>query len=305
MPSSLDANKKRVAILANPRAGSGKSQRLVEALVSALRSRGLSPLLCWEREKLSELATRGETRDLRCIVAAGGDGTLLEVLNRVSGVPVALLPLGNENLVARFCGFQRIPHTIADAIAIGKTHQTDLARLNERLFCVMAGVGVDAEVVHRVHAQRRGHINKLSYAVPTLQALSQYRYPLVEVEIIDTGERLRGAMVFVFNIPQYALGLRLAPGADPADGLLDVYVFERPGLLSLARYLFAAVRGRQQGLPDHHHRTARQVRIISGERTPVQTDGDPAGFLPATLAIEPAALTLVVARRAGCVNASV
>jgi YegS/Rv2252/BmrU family lipid kinase len=296
LDSALDLTRKRVAILANPRAGTGKSQRLVESLFGALRGRRLSPLLCWEREKLSELVQNGEAQELRCVVAAGGDGTLLEVLNRAPGVPVALLPLGNENLVARFCRVPRDPHQVANTIVAGQTRCTDLARLNDRLFCVMAGVGVDAEVVHRVHAARKGHINKLSYAVPILQSLSGYRYPRVDVEIVETGERLQGAMVFVFNIPQYALSLRLAPGADPADGLLDVYVFERPGLRALMRYLSAVVRGKQLGLPDHHHRTAKQVRLTSSERAPIQTDGDPAGFLPATLAVEPAALTIVVGR---------
>src|SRR5205085_10992248 len=144
--STLDPNRKRVAILANPRAGSGKSHRLVEALVGALRGRRFSPLLCWEREALSELVERGEAQELRCVVAAGGDGTLLEVLNRVPGVPVALLPLGNENLVARFCGLRRSARKVADVVAAGRLRRTDLARVNGRLFCLMAGAGLDAEV---------------------------------------------------------------------------------------------------------------------------------------------------------------
>lgn len=292
---SLDVSKKRVAILANPRAGTGKSHRLVMGLVGALRGRGFDPVLCWERELLSDMAQSGATMELRCVVAAGGDGTLLEVCNRAPGVPVALLPLGNENLVARYCRMTRSPAKVAELIEQGQVLRTDLGRINERLFCVMAGAGVDAEVVHRVHKRRRGHINKLSYAVPILQALSQYRYPRVEVEIEETGERLHGAMAFVFNIPQYALSLPLPRGADPADGLLDVYVFERPGLAALARYLYAIVRGRQQLLPDHHHRTARRVQLRADVKTPVQTDGDPAGFLPATLEAVPCGLTLVVA----------
>jgi diacylglycerol kinase (ATP) len=100
-------------------------------------------------------------------------------------------------------------------------------------------------------------------------------------------------MAFVFNLPQYALNLPLAPGADPADGLLDVYVFERPGLMALARYFAAVVRGRQTRLPDHHHRQAHRVHLFAAERTPVQTDGDPAGFLPATFEAVPRALSLI------------
>src|SRR5437660_7520448 len=145
MSTSLDTNRKRVAILANPHAGAGKSVRLVEGLVGALRGRGLAPLVCWQREELTERNRAGESQEWRCVVAAGGDGTLLEVLNRAPGVPVALLPLGNENLVARYCQVQRCPRRVADLIVAGQVRQTDLARLNDRLFCAMAGVGLDAE----------------------------------------------------------------------------------------------------------------------------------------------------------------
>jgi diacylglycerol kinase family enzyme len=290
---TLHPGRKRVAILANPRAGTGKAQRLVEGLRGALRSRGFSPVLCWQREEFTDLVAR-DGEELRCAVAAGGDGTLLEVLNRAPGVPVTVLPLGNENLVARYVRLSRDVRLLADTVAAGRLYHTDLARINERLFCVMAGVGIDAEVVRRVHRRRRGHINKLSYVVPTLQALGGYAYPSVEAEVVDTGERLRGAMVFVFNIPRYAMNLPLAEGAQPSDGLLDLYVFERPGLWGLARYLPAIARGRQANLPDYHHRAARRLRLWSDRPAPVQTDGDPAGFLPAAFEIVPRALTLVV-----------
>lgn len=292
-PEALPAHKTRVAILANPHAGTGKSHRLVEALVGALRGHGFAPQLCWQREELTELV-RGAADELRCVVAAGGDGTLLEVLNRAPGLPVTILPLGNENLVARFCHLKRSARQTADVVAAGRLRRTDLARVNGRLFCLMAGIGFDAEVVHRVHERRRGHINKLSYALPILQAIGSYSYPIIEAEIEETGERLRGAMAFVFNIPQYALGLPIARGADAADGRLDLYVFERPGLTHLGRYLFAILLGRQHRLPDIQHRAVRRVRLSSDRRTPLQIDGDPGGWLPALLEIVPQSLTLVV-----------
>jgi diacylglycerol kinase family enzyme len=292
-PEALPADKTQVAILANPRAGTGKSHRVVEALVGALRGRGFAPHLCWQREELSDLVEHGAS-ELRCVVAAGGDGTLLEVVNRAPGLPVTLLPLGNENLVARYCRLKRSARQTADVIAAGRLRRTDLARVNGRLFCLMAGAGFDADVVHRVHERRHGHINKLSYVLPILQAMSSYSYPLIEAEVEETGERLRGAMAFVFNIPQYALGLPVARGADAADGRLDLYVFERPGLLHLSRYLLAIVLGQQHRLPDFQHRNVRGVRLSSDRRAPLQIDGDPGGWLPASLEIVPQALTLVV-----------
>ncbi|HXG08353.1 MAG TPA: diacylglycerol kinase family protein [Gemmataceae bacterium] len=285
---------RQVPILANPRAGTGKSRRLVEALAGALRRRGLTPTVCWQREELSELLHTLDPNAVRCVVAAGGDGTLLEVVNRAPHLPAALLPLGNENLVAQYCRLERCASRLADVIAAGHTQRFDLARAGDRFFCLMASAGLDADVVHRVHRRRRGHISRLTYVVPTLQALQSYPYPLMEATVEETGERLRGALVFVFNVPLYGLRLPIAPEARPDDGWLDLCVFERPGVVNLARYLAALISRQRDCLPDFHYRRVRCVRIESVPPAPVQTDGDPAGRLPVTIEVVPGALTLMV-----------
>jgi diacylglycerol kinase family enzyme len=312
----LDPARRRVVILANPRAGAGSSRAHVEELVSGLQDWGLEPVVCWQREEFTAaLAGRGPA-DLRCVVAAGGDGTLVETLNRAPGCPVALLPVGTENLVARFWRIERSGRKLADIIASGACRRLDLARVEAaapggagsqpgeagqvtnlphggRLFCLMAGAGFDAEVVHRLHRHRYGHINQFTYAWPILQTLRRYRYPVMDVET-DAGERLRGALVIVFNMPQYAAGLPVAPDARGDDGLLNLCVFERGGIANLFRYLVNILRGRREKMRDLHRRLVRRVRLNAVGAVRVQTDGDPAGCLPATIEAVPGALTLLV-----------
>jgi YegS/Rv2252/BmrU family lipid kinase len=290
----LEPSLRRVPILANPRAGSSASRRIVEECVQALRRHGLTPLLCWTREELDALLASAQREEVRCVIAAGGDGTLLEVVNRAPGVPTSVLPLGNENLVARHCGVKRSGRGVAEAVAVGCVRPLDLARADGRLFCLMASVGIDADIVHRVHRRRRGHINRLTYMVPLLQALGAYRFPTVHVEIEDTGERLQGATIFVFNLPEYALGLSIAVEGRADDGLLDLCVFDRPGVLALSRYLTAVATGRHRELPDFWHRKVRRVRLTAQREAPIQTDGDPAGKLPVAIEVLPRALPLVV-----------
>ena len=292
--SHLLDNRRRVPILANPRAGSGRSRRVVEELEVALRARGMIPSVCWQREELDALIADSTRDDLRCVVAAGGDGTLLEVINRAAGVPATVLPLGNENLVARHCGIARSGRLVAESIAAGKLRRFDLARANGRLFCLMASIGLDADVVHRVHRRRRGHVNRLSYAIPLLQAIQNYRFPTVQVEIEETGERLQGATVFVFNLPEYALGLPIAAGGSAEDGWLDLCVFEKPGVNWLLRYLAAVLTRKHGDLPDFQRRRVRRVHLSSKETAPMQTDGDPAGCLPQIVEVVPGGLPLVV-----------
>jgi diacylglycerol kinase family enzyme len=284
--------RREVLVLANPKAGPHGGRQHVLALLHALRERGLHSALCAGREELSALV-RERADALRCVVAAGGDGTLNEVLNRAPGVPVAILPLGNENLVARYFRLSRSAERLADAIAGGRVRRLDLARAHGRLFSLMAGVGFDARVVHDVHQSRRGHINKLTYALPLLRALASYPFPAVEVSVEETGERLEGAMAFLFNLPVYGLGLPIAPQARADDGLLDLVVFERPGRMALLRYLVALLGGGVGRLSDIKRRRVKCVRLASSLPVPLQTDGDPAGGLPTTIEVVPGALPLL------------
>lgn len=295
LPQTLPPTARRVVILANPRAGSSKSHRLVEDLVRALRCHGLMPALCWQLEELTEIAESPQREEVRCVVAAGGDGTLLEVVNRAPGLPAALLPLGNENLVAKHFGLERSGSRLAELIAAGHVRRIDLGRANGRLFCLLASAGFDAEVVRRVHDRRRGHIDRFSYVVPFLQAYQGYRFPAIDVEVLETGERLRGALVFVFNLPEYGLRLPIATDAKPDDGCLNLCVCQRPGRASLLRYLAAVAAGRHRVLPDFQTRLVRRIRLSAAGTVPAQTDGDPAGWLPLAVEVVPQALSLVAA----------
>jgi diacylglycerol kinase family enzyme len=283
---------KLVAILANPHAGTGPSGKLLDRVVSALYLRGFSARVCRQREELADLLSGNENR-VRCVIAAGGDGTFNEAMNRAPGVPLAVLPVGNENLVAKHFGYRRSGDWLANVIAAGREQQIDVGRLNGRRFALMAGAGFDADVVHRVHHNRKGHVGKLNYAWQIGQAARGYSFPPIDVEVTDTGEKLCGPLVFVFNLPRYGVGLPIARGADPTDGLLDLYVFERPRVVNLLRYFAAVMTRRHHRLPDVKHRRVHGVRLRSDAQVPVQTDGDPVGFLPATVDVLPGAVTMI------------
>ena len=264
----------RVAIAATPYSGTGPNWPLAEALAGALARRGLEPRLLWDRaERRGALADPGLVASWRCAVAVGGDGTVADVINEVpSGLPLAVLPAGNENLFARALGFRADADALATAIAAGRTRRIDLGRAGVRLFSLMAGVGFDAEVAHRIARWRRGpgslrRVTRRSYLVPTLSALGHP--PPGGVEIDANGVHAHGAHCLVFNLPQYACALALAPEARADDGLLDWIVLERPGRLALAAYALAVLRSAHLGRPDVHQGRARRLRIAGGPLVPV------------------------------------
>jgi diacylglycerol kinase (ATP) len=290
---------RRIAIAANPYGGAPSNRRPGEALAAALARRGLEPHLLWERsERRRALADPDLRRSWRCAVAVGGDGTVADVINEMPpGLPLAVLPAGNENLFARALGSPADAETLAAAIAAGRTRRIDLGRAGRRLFSLMVGVGFDAQVAHRVARRRRGPesfrpVSRWRYLLPILGALR--RLPPGPVEVQADGVRTRGAHCLVFNLPTYACALPVAADARPDDGLLDWIVLEQPGRLALARYALAVLRSAHLGRPDVRHGRARHLRIVGGPLVPVQLDGDPAGFTPVEIDVLADALAVIV-----------
>ena len=289
-----------VLIVANPYSGSLENRRRVAALAEALGRAGFEPKELWHRrERTAELADPDHARKWNCVVAAGGDGTVADLINERPRVPIAVLPLGTENVFAHAFGFSSDAERLAGAIAQGRARTVDLGRANGRRFSSMVGVGFDAEVVRRLALWRsRGRklkrVTYWSYVGRILEAIAGYSYGPLELEA--DGVRVAGTHAFVFNLPRYALGLPLAPEARDDDGLLNWVVFERPGLRNLLLYLWAAARRRHLLRGDVRHGTAARLRITSQQPLPVQVDGEPAGWTPVEVDAAPAALRVIEMR---------
>lgn len=296
----------RVLIVTNPSAGSRLRTDALDGLAGAIHREGLIPEAVADLEALGPLAERYRAqRQLRAVVAAGGDGTVAEVVNRTApDTPVTVFPLGTANLLAGYFGIRRDPNALADVLRSGRLLRLDAGRANGRLFLLMAGCGFDADVVHRMHDQRKGgHISYWSWARPIWQSIRAYRYPRLRVTCQRAGESPVEAAhaarwAFVVNLPVYAAGLNIAPEAVGDDGLFDVTTFSRGSLWHGLRYVSHALVRRQHRLPDYKSARASRVRIEADEPVPYQLDGDPGGYLPLEIEMVPSRVTLLVAQAA-------
>ncbi len=240
--------------------------------------------------------------NLRAVVAAGGDGTFRLIAERTRpGTPLVVLPLGTENLLARYMGFTADASALTKIIAEGRTTHLDAGMAGTRLFTMMAGCGFDAEVVRRLHSERKGNIHHLSYAMPILDAIRQYEYPELRVYYapsdLDSTEltaEITARWVFVVNLPRYAGGLSFAPQASGTDGLLDVCTFKEGSLLHGLMYLGGVMLGQHEGMQDFTRVQTRRVRVEAAGPAPFQLDGDPGGELPAEFSISPGRIRLLV-----------
>ena len=290
----------------NPHAGARDPRKLqrVEELAAALSEYGLEVKQVTDREELAGLAAEAYRQGrLRALVAAGGDGTAADLANRIGPeLPMALLPLGTENLLARHLRVPHNPPEVAEMIATGQTVALDAGRANGRLFLLMAGCGFDGEVVRRLHAVRDGHITHWTYAKPILAAIRKYEYPQFEIRCtlsvcgqeVPIEHTFVARWAFVSNLPCYAGKLCFSPQAAGDDGRLDLCAFQGGSFWAGLKYLITVIAGCHQALRDCV--TARATRLVLTASAPVpyQLDGDPAGWLPLSIDVLPRRINVLV-----------
>src|SRR5206468_1052200 len=166
-----------IVVAANPYSGASDNRRRVEAVARELAALGEHPCVGWgARERAAMLGDRAAMTGCRAVVAAGGDGTVAQVINELPpGTPLAAFPAGNENLFASAYGFADDPAALARALAAGRTRTLDLGRASgpgrSRLFALMLSAGLDAEVVRRLMAWRTTgstlrRVRRASYVAP-------------------------------------------------------------------------------------------------------------------------------------------
>lgn len=281
-------------IIVNPSAGRSSRRpldRVVEALLGygcivVLRRAGPMP------GDVERLAREAEP-EFDVIVAAGGDGTLNAIVNglRATPRPVALLPFGTANVLARDIGLPRRPGELAALIARGAARPVWPGRVGDRLFLTVASCGFDAETVAAVDPRLKRHVGRLAFVWAILKCLLCYRDRQLTVSV--DGIDYRAAAVIAAKGRYYAGPFVVAPHASLAEPMLDLVLFQRSGRWAVLRYLVALVFGRLSRRGDIASMRGRSAVIRADEPVPMQADGELVGHPPVTLGIAERPLLLV------------
>lgn len=233
------------------------------------------------------------------IIAAGGDGTINEVANGMlhTGVPLAILPGGTANVLARE---MRLPIHLERAasaltslrpcrIAVGTIQMRDSER---RCFLCMAGAGLDAAIVANLNQNLKAAAGKVAYYTAGFAHLFR---PTQQFEVTVDGKRFQAGFALVSRVRNYGGDLEIARGASLLRDDFEIVLFRGTIKVRYLPYLFGVMLKRLHRMKGctvvhgHsvvcHHPQDREVFV--------QIDGELAGYLPATAEILPNALTLL------------
>jgi YegS/Rv2252/BmrU family lipid kinase len=286
-------------VIYNPAAGHRRASRLWRVL-DILSSNGL-------RVELAETSYAGhatilareaarENRPL--VVAAGGDGTIAEVANGIagSGAHLGIIPLGTANVLARELGLPRAPHAVAAALAFGRTRPLWPGIASgagaDRVFVQMLGVGLDAQVVHRLPKPLKRLIGRGAYVVQTMREMMRYDY--APIRLLIDGRETEAGSVIVSKGTLYAGQYLLAPGACPSQPGFSVALFSGRGPWSAMMYGAALPMNLLPCTPGFSLARASHIEILGQGDVLAQADGDPAGGMPVSVRDAEAPIDVVV-----------
>ena len=294
---ALEVKAIEAVIIGNPNSGSAGEEGYLERFAETLRAGGLEiEVLNTERpDHATELAAMAGDR---LVIAAGGDGTVNEVVNGLSkGATLGILPLGTANVLARELGLPLKAEDACERILTGTPSQMDIGVATdeegtERRFACMAGIGFEANVIREVTPRFKRYLKSLAFPLVALKVYFRDRRGPT-LHIVDGDTTYVTQFAVVANGHYYGGEFEMAEDASLGSGKLEVVLIEKVSLLLrpdiLARILAKSPLDRAM------KSFSSQVILAesSGTHVPVQLDGEVWGRLPMSFRSEPADLRVI------------
>jgi len=292
----------RVTLLTNPMAGHGNAPHAAERAVARFQECGVdvTEIVGRDPTHARELVDAALAHGTDALVVAGGDGVISLALQSLahSSIPLGIIPAGTGNDHAREYGIPvGDPAAAVDVIVAGHTETIDLGHIRgadgtETWFGTIAATGFDSLVSDRVNRMRWPH-GRMRYNLSIVAELSQLR-PLPFRLVLDGEREIVTALTLAAfgNTRSYGGGMLICPGADHADGMLDITMVSSGSRLKLVRLFPTIFKGTHIELDEVTTARARTIRVECPGIN-AYADGEYACPLPAEISAVPGALTIL------------
>ena len=273
----------KALIIFNPYAGRGRGAKRAEAVVAALHAVDFEfdSVVSEDRGHAIELAERAVEAGRELIVAAGGDGTINEVVNGImqaeqhgTTARLGVLPIGSGNDFAGALGIPTDMQRAAEILKRGAVRRIDIGTVNGRYFDNNVGMGFEAQVNIEAHKMTwlRG---QMMYLAAILRATVSFPHPVVTID--RDGQRIENKsilMVTAGNNRRIGGGFLVFPDAVPDDGLLDLCVVDAIPRREILRLLPKLPKGHHVGEPVVEMTRFTRLVVESESPLPVHADGE-------------------------------
>ena len=289
------------ALLVNPSAAGGRALRALPRVVAELDRLGATHRTVETRslehaaEEATGAAAQGET-----VAALGGDGLVRPIAGalRHSGAPLAILPGGRGNDLARVLGIPDDPTAAARVAVEGEEWLMDVAEVDGTPYVGIASLGFDSDA-NRIANQAKVVKGNLVYLYAALRALAAWKDAVFTVTVDGQRHQFSGYSVAVGNSRAYGGGMFLLPQAELDDGKLDVMTCGEASKLRSLGLLPKVFRGTHGDEPHVRFLRGEVIEVAADRQFVIYADGDPVGATPATMRVEARCLRVIVPRAEG------
>ena len=218
------------------------------------------------------------------VIAAGGDGTIHEVVNGLAEQEyrpkLGIIPAGTTNDFARALHIPRDVGSAVDIITKGELIPVDIGRINDRYFINIAGGGRITELTYEVPSKLKTMVGQLAYYLKGMEMLPSIKASDLKIEY--DGKLFEGeAMMFLVGLTNSIGGFeKLAPDASINDGLFSLLILKKVNLAEFVRIATLAIRGEHVNDPNVIYTQANRIKVYSDEKVQLNLDGEFGGLLP-------------------------
>lgn len=297
-------NMKPLLIIYNPHAGSGQAEKQLPDIEAYLTKNGLDYVLkitCRPKDVRS-LVTQSELNHYSAVIAAGGDGTLFEVVNALMRVrpeqrlPLGVLPVGTGNAFSRELGLKPsdwkkaidiIQRNNPKPVDVGKVQTSD----QQYYFINIVGIGLVVNIGQTT--QKIKKLGPVSYSLAALWETMRIKPNQVKISI--DGELIEDNFVFVeiANSRYTGTSFKIAPEAKIDDGFLDIILLKPIARWRILNLFPTIYSGRHIEHPEIETHRGKTITLTTTEPMPLMPDGEFIGHTPATITCESQALQLL------------
>lgn len=301
-------NRGSILLITNPTSNRGRGAKAAGLAVTELRARGVEVMVRETRRRrdarqFATEAIEDANLHLRSIVACGGDGTVQEVASAIADAhhdpsaarpAMGLIPAGRCNDFAHALGIPKDPVRAATVLMDGVPTPIDLGRVNDRYFCTVATLGIDAEVSSHVDSMGGRLKGTVAYLLGALHVLRRFEAKSVRIEgdfgLIEQPILLASSA----NTRLYGGAIPIAPHADPTDGQLDLCVIDAVSKLAALRLIPSILMARHPSRREVRLVRTKRFKITAEQPLDIWADGEKIGETPATITVVPRAIEVIL-----------
>lgn len=232
-------------VIVNPHTNPQAVRYHLRPALRILRRAGFAVSTAFTKEagQTRSLAEKAVHEGADCIIAAGGDGTVNEVINAVFGhnLILGILPIGTTNVLARELNYPLNIFSAAKLISRRNTRRIDLGCADGRYFSMMVSCGYDAHAVSMINLKIKRLVRRWAYVWAGIKDFSGYRPTRITVLLDDGSACEEGSFVVISNSHFYGGTYQLTPFAEIDDGLLDVLIFQGRTQIGLVHFIFRMI----------------------------------------------------------------